>query len=487
MKHSKSVIDWLVCKFGGSSVATAENWENIYKIVAQNLALQKQVVVVCSALKGITDVLKSALERASKNASTDLQLAEIKNRHFQLAHALGFDGRALLKQPLESLEKVLKECAKCGNTPPLRARILSFGEILSTHLGAHYLEQKGLPALWWDARDLLAATGPAQGQGAYLRAKCEAAADPNLQEQLSRAGQLHITQGFIVRTSTGETALLGRGGSDCSAAYLAAKLDASRLEIWTDVPGMFTANPHHIPNARIIRKLSYQEAEALAMTGAKVLQPQCIAPAQKNNIPIFIKWTRYPEVPGTEILDVENSEALPGLRALTVRKDVFLMRRDALQPDTWEFLKDIMNQENANHLHLASLSINQHTIETIIDPMLTPFNHRDTLRILRELEQRANVEVETGVSSLSLVGNDTDTLYEDLKVALANLNPGQLRTLGSAGKNHLSLYLDYPHIEEFLGSMHRLLLENHAECQTFGPTWHELSQPNFLPEIGQIS
>ena len=125
-----------------------------------------------------------------------------------------------------------------------------------------------------------------------------------LQEDLARiAGDLVITQGFIVSNKAGETVLLGRGGSDTSASCLGAVLGAERIEIWTDVPGMFTANPHDIPSARLLRQLDYAEAQELATMGAKVLHPRSIEPAQRQRIPLHIKCTSVPDLPGTVISD----------------------------------------------------------------------------------------------------------------------------------------------------------------------------------------
>src|SRR6202034_4128491 len=135
----------------------------------------------------------------------------------------------------------------------------------------------------------------------FLSATCDFAPDAPLRARLEARPGVIVTQGFIAGDAAGDTVLLGRGGSDTSAAYLAAKLSARRLEIWTDVPGMFSANPRHIPQARLLRSLHYDEAQEIASSGAKVLHPRCILPAKTQHIPIVVYATQCPQIEGTHI------------------------------------------------------------------------------------------------------------------------------------------------------------------------------------------
>src|SRR5690606_10829571 len=140
----------------------------------------------------------------------------------------------------------------------------AMGELMSTKLGAAYLESQGIRTQWIDARDFLRSADSPQHPEArrYLAATCHFSPDAALQDYLEQhPADVYLTQGFIAGNEDGETLLLGRGGSDTSASYFAAKLEARRLEIWTDVPGMFSANPHEIPSARLLRQLDYDEAQ----------------------------------------------------------------------------------------------------------------------------------------------------------------------------------------------------------------------------------
>ena len=160
-----------------------------------------------------------------------------------------------------------------------------------------------LPTQWLDARDCLSAVAlPNQKERTrVLSAVVQAHPDPSLNARLAAQGEVFITQGFIARDAHGRTVLLGRGGSDTSAAYFGALLKAERVEIWTDVAGMFSANPRQVPSARLLQRLDYEEAQEIATTGAKVLHPRCLSPLREPRVPLLIKDTNRPELEGTVI------------------------------------------------------------------------------------------------------------------------------------------------------------------------------------------
>ena len=177
---------------------------------------------------------------------------------------------------------------------------MSAGEILSTKIAYEVIQQKSnLQSVWLDARKILQ-TDVLHNRLNYLSANADYAVDTQLQEYLNGLdASVVVTQGFIASNQQGETVLLGRGGSDTSAAYFASKIQAKRLEIWTDVPGLFTANPKQVPSARQLRSLDYAEAQELSTAGAKALHPRSIQPAKVSNIPIYVKSTFTPSLEGT--------------------------------------------------------------------------------------------------------------------------------------------------------------------------------------------
>ena len=177
-----------------------------------------------------------------------------------------------------------------------------------------------------------------------------------------------MTQGFIASDAAGDTVLLGRGGSDTSAAYLAAKLAAQRLEIWTDVPGMFSANPRATPQARLLRSLHYDEAQEIASSGAKVLHPRCILPAKSQQIPIAVYATQCPQIEGTHI-SAEGGDGAAQVKAVCIKKGITLVSLDS--PGMWHevgFLADAFQVFKRHGLSVDLVSTSETNVTVSLDP-----------------------------------------------------------------------------------------------------------------------
>ncbi|HEY5622637.1 MAG TPA: bifunctional aspartate kinase/diaminopimelate decarboxylase, partial [Gammaproteobacteria bacterium] len=251
---------FVVMKFGGRSVATAGNWANIAHLIRERREEGLIPVVVHSALAGISNALEDLLDRAPRQ-DVSAELAAIRQQHDDLARELNVDP-ASLDAEFANLEQLIDGVRLVGEVSPrVHARVMATGELAATTLGAFYLRTQGLPATWRDARDLLdsEARRDATERSRILAATCDFMPRNALQEQLAESDRFIVTQGFIARGEDGDTVLLGRGGSDTSGAYLAARLEARRLEIWTDVPGFFSADPKAVPSARLLRRLHYRE------------------------------------------------------------------------------------------------------------------------------------------------------------------------------------------------------------------------------------
>jgi diaminopimelate decarboxylase/aspartate kinase len=294
-------------KFGGTSVADARNWKRIARLVRDARGQHEHPVLVCSAVAGVTDALERLIATVAINGDPRGELVEIERLHRRLGAGLEVDATAVLRAELTALADLATRGAELEAGAPTakwQSRVLSMGELMSTRLAAHWLEATGLRAHWVDARGLLRAI-PQDGApplSAYLSAECGYAPSAEIQRRLrSEDVDVTITQGFIASNRDDETVLLGRGGSDTSAAYIAAILDAERLEIWTDVPGLFTSDPRREATARLVLRLTYDEAAILGSLGAKVLHPRCLPPAKAARIPLHIRWTQRPEVAGTII------------------------------------------------------------------------------------------------------------------------------------------------------------------------------------------
>ena len=169
-------------------------------------------------------------------------------------------------------------------------------------------------------------------KASLLSATCDFAPDAKLQANWRSLRKVVLTQGFIAANAAGDTVLLGRGGSDTSAAYFAAKLRAARLEIWTDVPGLFSANPRAVPTARLLRELHYDEAQEIASNGAKVLHPRCILPVRQYKIPLHVYATQAPGLEGT-VVSANVADSAAQVKAIAIKKGITLVSMES--PGMW--------------------------------------------------------------------------------------------------------------------------------------------------------
>ncbi|MEZ0130942.1 aspartate kinase, partial [Flavobacterium sp. LBUM151] len=292
-----------VLKFGGTSVANAQNIKLVLEIINQKSKNDKLVVVV-SALSKVTDLLQLAAAKAAANDESFREIvAEIEKKHLDTLKDLipVSEQSSLLshvKRIINHLETLLDGCFLLGELSPRTAdTILSFGELLSSYIIAQAYQQINKNVVYKDSREIIK-TNADFGKAAVNFE----ISNQLIQEYFDQnESQINILPGFIALTLDGITTTLGRGGSDYTAAIIAGALDADQLEIWTDVNGMFTANPKIVKQAQPIATISYQEAMELSHFGAKVLYPPTIQPVLRKNIPILIKNTFEPEAEGTLI------------------------------------------------------------------------------------------------------------------------------------------------------------------------------------------
>ncbi|HEX4875286.1 MAG TPA: bifunctional aspartate kinase/homoserine dehydrogenase I [Chitinophagaceae bacterium] len=292
-----------VLKFGGTSVANATNINKVVAIVNQKAKKGKTVVVV-SALGGVTDLLLSAAALASVgNEAYRDKLAQVEDRHMDavrqlLPVAAQSSLLSLVKKACNEIEEICNGIFLLRElTPRSKDRIASYGEWLSSRIIAETFNASSVGAFWKDARELI------QTNEAYTAAEVDfSETNKRITDFFNAAkADLFIIPGFIAADAGGITTTLGRGGSDYTAAIIAAAINASVLEIWTDVSGMMTADPRLASNARIIPKISYQEAMELSHFGAKVIYPPTIQPVMGKGIPVWVKNTFAPEDAGTLI------------------------------------------------------------------------------------------------------------------------------------------------------------------------------------------
>ena len=299
-----------VLKFGGTSVANAENIIKVINILKSE-AKDTQLLAVISALGGITDVLLEAGELANAKDEAYLTTFDaIKARHLETVEALfpehiKEDIISEVSAILERLKDILQGIYLINEFSfKTRDKVLSFGELLSSYIISEALKLHVKDAQLKDSRELIAT------DSYFTKANIkEELTNQNITSYFkSSKASVTVLPGFISRNEIGETTTLGRGGSDYTAAILASALNASQLEIWTDVSGMYTAHPKLVKQAFPIAQISYQEAMELSHFGAKVLYPPTIQPVLDKNIPILIKNTFFPEDKGTRIVPTVSED-----------------------------------------------------------------------------------------------------------------------------------------------------------------------------------
>ena len=309
-----------VLKFGGSSVASAENINKVTAIIQKAQQAGKTIVVV-SALGGVTDML---IQCGSKAANGDELYKEtlrlIGDRHLETVKTLLPISQqssllSLVKKRLNELEDICNGAFLLGElSSRTKDRMVSYGELLSSQIISAKLVSLGINNAWIDSRELIR-TDAQYGYALVDMVKT----DQQIGDYFSRAKEgAFVVPGFIASDAHGNTTTLGRGGSDYTAAIFAAATDAKLLEIWTDVSGMMTADPRLVTNAKVIPHISYQEAMELSHFGAKVIYPPTIQPVMNKAIPVWIKNTFAPQDRGTVIekSGVKNGGSVRGISSI---------------------------------------------------------------------------------------------------------------------------------------------------------------------------
>jgi bifunctional aspartokinase / homoserine dehydrogenase 1 len=319
-----------IMKFGGTSVGDAACIERVAKIVRE-ASWESSLVVVVSAMSGVTNRLIEAANRAQANDREPVSRAFelLREQHVEALATLvaSPDRRAVLNQSMQGI--FTKGERLCEGTLLLReltARTLdsisSLGEQLSAPLLAGTLEEMGVRSEAVDGTELIltdAYHGAASPLMEATRQRSQARLGPLLGQ-----GIVPVVSGFVGSTQQGVLTTLGRGGSDYSATILGAALEADEVVIWTDVDGVLTADPRLVPEARTIPEISYREAAELAYFGAKVLHPKTIRPVTSRGIPVWIRNSFAPQQAGTKITPSGRSNG-GGVKALTAIKDVALI------------------------------------------------------------------------------------------------------------------------------------------------------------------
>lgn len=390
-----------VAKFGGTSVANAAAMNNCADVVLANPSTR---VVVLSASAGVTNLLVALAQGDLDEAGQEAQLARLTEIQQTILTELGDPGdlNDLIHGQLGEIRTMARQ-AHLHTDAELADRLIACGELMSTRLFTELLRQRGVKACWQDARQLLRTDsrfGKASVDLAATRALCQATLGPLLGDSLI------ITQGFIGADGDGRTTTLGRGGSDYSAALLAEALDAGSIEIWTDVPGIYTTDPRLVTRARPIPEISFVEAAEMATFGAKVLHPATLQPAVRQDIPVFVGSSKDPAAGGTWIR--ASTRTNPLFRAVALRRNQVLVTLHSLNMfHAYGFLAEVFGILARHRISVDLITTSEVSVSLTLDHTGSQSNGEPILgdKVLAELGQLCKVQVETGLALVALIGN----------------------------------------------------------------------------------
>lgn len=468
---------WIVLKFGGTSVSSQDQWDNIRNIVQQRLEEGLRPLIVCSAASQISNQLETVLAQAVSGEQGD-DLQKIALRYRQLAEALHVDYEAEVSQEFSDLEQLLEGISLLREASPrVQAQVMASGELMLTRLARAYLQQVGLSVGWRDARQCLqSVTDPVSNEATrYLAARCLYDYDEKLAHEFEQASEsVLITQGFIASNTQGETVLLGRGGSDVSAAYFAAKIRAKRCEIWTDVPGIYTGNPQHIPEARHLRYLDYDEAQEIASTGGKVLHPNCVGPMKRAGIPLHVKFTQDPDREGT-IISQESDISGVQIKSILMKYGILLFSIETVR--MWHqvgFLADVFQCFKKHGLSIDLVSTSESSVTVSLDKHVSSKEAGHIDNLLADLNQFSRAKVIGPCASISLVGHNIRAILHKLGGIFEVFESQQIHLLSQAANDlNLTFVVDEDQVERIARRLHTVLIDQNPMSQYLSKSWQE--------------
>ena len=391
----------IVAKFGGTSVADADAIKRLIDIVRARITCQPLVVV--SALATVTDGLLELAHicGSGSSASLDASVTALMERHERVGRALPGCSAAIdtIRVDADELRRDVTGSRDRRLSPAEIDSVAGRGELWSSRLVAAAMAASGLDTAWVDIRPIMVTDGRFGRATPYTQVLNKRARDQL--QPLADAGKVTVTQGFIGATATGVPTTLGRGGSDFTAALLGAALAAERVEIWTDVDGLMTADPRIVPSARTLLAASYDEAAELATFGARILHPATALPLVRAGIPIVILNSRYPERSGTTIGPQPELERLGDspIRSISWKQGITVVNiRAPRMLGTYGFLRALFEVFERHETVVDVLASGEVSISITIED-------RSRLdQITRDLGELGEVWIEAGRAIIAIVG-----------------------------------------------------------------------------------
>lgn len=447
---------FIVAKFGGTSVADFDAMNRSASIV---LADPNVRLVVLSASAGVTNLLVELSEGLESRQQLD-KLETLRTIQYNIISRL--KQPTVISKEIDNLLDNIGHLAQTAATSPSAAlsdELVSHGELMSSLLFTEVLREREAEASWFDARSVIR-TDDTYGCAAPDIDALATLAKTHLRPRLEQA--IMITQGFIGRDAQGHTTTLGRGGSDYTASLLGEALNAGRVDIWTDVAGIYTTDPRIAPNAKRIDRISFSEASDMAAYGAKVLHPATLLPAMRKNIPVFVGSSKNTAAGGT--LVCSTTENPPRYRALAVRRKQTLLRLHSLdaQPSC-HFLAQMFALLARHSVAADLVTTSENSIALALDSThaTSGEDHTLTTSLFTELSSHCRVEVETGLALVTLVGNQLTQASGVFKDVFAWLEEHAVRMVcHGASSNNLCFLLPADEADSAIKALHLQLFES---------------------------
>ncbi|WP_147194022.1 lysine-sensitive aspartokinase 3 [Pantoea sp. MBD-2R] len=445
----------IVAKFGGTSVAdfTAMNRSADVVLSDPNTRL-----VVLSASAGVTNLLVSLAEGQEQEQRAYL-LDEIRRIQYAIVDRLSQPDviREEVDRVMENIT-MLSEAAALATSTALTDELVSHGELMSSLLFVEILRQRSVNAQWFDVRKVLRTNdrfGRAEPDVSLLSELTQAQLAPRL------ADALIVTQGFIGSEAKGRTTTLGRGGSDYTAALLGEALHASRIDIWTDVPGIYTTDPRVVPTAKRIDEITFEEAAEMATFGAKVLHPATLLPAVRSDIPVFVGSSKDPAAGGTRVCN--ETQNPPLFRALALRRRQTLLTLHSLNMlHARGFLVEVFTILARHNISVDLITTSEVSIALTLDTTGSTSTGDSLLTqaLLTELSSLCRVEVEENLALVALIGNKLSQACGVGKEVFGVLEPFNLRLICyGASSYNLCFLVPGNDAEQVVRALHRNLFE----------------------------
>ncbi|MBN7123242.1 MAG: lysine-sensitive aspartokinase 3 [Erwinia billingiae] len=445
----------IVAKFGGTSVADFTAMNRSADVV---LADPNTRLVVLSASAGVTNLLVSLAE-GQEQEQRAYQLDEIRRIQYAIVDQLSQPEviRDEVDRVLENIT-MLSEAASLATSTALTDELVSHGELLSSLLFVEVLRQRNVASQWFDVRKVMRTDdrfGRAEPDVALLAELTQTQLAPKLAEALI------VTQGFIGSEAKGRTTTLGRGGSDYTAALLGEALHASRIDIWTDVPGIYTTDPRVVPTAKRIDEITFEEAAEMATFGAKVLHPATLLPAVRSDIPVFVGSSKDPAAGGTRVCN--ETQNPPLFRALALRRKQTLLTLHSLNMlHSRGFLVEVFTILARHNISVDLITTSEVSIALTLDTTGSTSTGDSLLTqaLLTELSSLCRVEVEENLALVAIIGNKLSQACGVGKEVFGVLEPFNLRLICyGASSYNLCFLVPGSDAEQVVQTLHHNLFE----------------------------